>query len=77
VVTRSRPYSFCANQSVETSARSAIDTDPTFAAIRNSSEYDELLAAAQACRARFREHLERKSAYAVKGSKSPRFPRTL
>ena len=36
---------------------SAIETDPTFAAIRNSPEYGELLAAAQACRARFREHV--------------------
>jgi tetratricopeptide (TPR) repeat protein len=36
---------------------SAIDTDPMFAAIRNSTEYGELLAAAQACRARFREHV--------------------
>jgi TolB-like protein/tetratricopeptide (TPR) repeat protein len=36
---------------------SAIDTDPTFAAIRTSAEYGELLAAAQACRARFREHV--------------------
>lgn len=35
----------------------AIETDPTFAAIRNSTEYAELLAAAQACRARFREHV--------------------
>jgi TolB-like protein len=36
---------------------SAIETDPTFAAIRHSTEYGELLAAAQACRARFREHV--------------------
>jgi len=35
----------------------AIETDPTFAAIRNGTEYAELLAAAQACRARFREHV--------------------
>ncbi len=35
----------------------AIETDPMFAAIRNSPEYGELLAAAQACRARFREHV--------------------
>ena len=35
----------------------AIETDPMFAAIRNSTEYGELLAAAQACRARFREHV--------------------
>jgi hypothetical protein len=38
---------------------SAIETDPMFAAIRNSTEYGELLAAAQACRARFREHVNR------------------
>jgi non-specific serine/threonine protein kinase len=37
---------------------SAIETDPMFAAIRQSTEYGELLAAAQACRARFREHVE-------------------
>jgi serine/threonine protein kinase/tetratricopeptide (TPR) repeat protein len=36
---------------------SAIEADPTFAAIRNSPEYGELLAAAQACRARFRAHV--------------------
>ncbi len=36
---------------------SAIETDPTFAAIRTGPEYGELLAAAQACRARFREHV--------------------
>ena len=35
----------------------AIDTDPTFAAIRNRTEYGELLAAAQSCRARFRDHV--------------------
>ena len=35
----------------------AIETDPMFAAIRKSPEYGELLAAAQACRARFREHV--------------------
>jgi len=35
----------------------AIDSDPMFAAIRKSPEYGELLAAAQACRARFREHV--------------------
>jgi hypothetical protein len=35
----------------------AIETDPMFGAIRASSEYGELLAAAQACRARFREHV--------------------
>jgi serine/threonine protein kinase len=35
----------------------AIDTDPTFAAIRKTTEYGELLSAAQACRARFREHV--------------------
>jgi serine/threonine protein kinase len=36
---------------------SAIETDPTFAAIRKSPEYGELLASAQACRARFLEHV--------------------
>jgi tetratricopeptide (TPR) repeat protein len=36
---------------------SAIETDPTFAAIRGNAEYRELLAAAQACRSRFREHV--------------------
>jgi TolB-like protein len=36
---------------------SAIETDPMFAAIRESTEYGELLAAAQACQARFREHV--------------------
>jgi len=36
---------------------SAIETDPMFAAIRNRSEYVDLLAAAQACRDRFREHV--------------------
>ena len=36
----------------------AIETDPTFAAIRSRREYGELLAAAQACRARFREHVQ-------------------
>ncbi len=35
----------------------AIEIDPTFAEIRSSTEYGELLAAAQACRARFREHV--------------------
>ncbi len=38
-------------------AVSAIEIDPTFAAMRNSAEYDELLAAARACRARFRDHV--------------------
>jgi TolB-like protein len=36
---------------------SAIETDPMFAAVRRSTEYGELVAAAQACRARFREHV--------------------
>jgi len=35
----------------------AIEIDPMFAAIRNSAEYGELLAAARACRARFGEHV--------------------
>jgi len=36
---------------------SAIETDPMFTAIRKTNEYSELLAAAQACRARFRGHV--------------------
>jgi serine/threonine protein kinase len=36
----------------------AIETDPMFAASRDSAEYRELLAAAQACRNRFREHVQ-------------------
>jgi eukaryotic-like serine/threonine-protein kinase len=36
---------------------SAMDTDPMFGAIRKTTEYGELLAAAQACRSRFREHV--------------------
>jgi TolB-like protein/tetratricopeptide (TPR) repeat protein len=35
----------------------AIAIDPTFAAIRHSPEYGELLAGAQACQARFRDHV--------------------
>ena len=35
----------------------AMETDPTFAAIRGSPEYAELLGAAQACRTRFRDHV--------------------
>jgi hypothetical protein len=35
----------------------AIAADPMFASIRNSTEYGELLAGAQACQARFREHV--------------------
>jgi serine/threonine protein kinase len=35
----------------------AIETDPTFATVRKSAEYGELLAAAQACRTRFVEHV--------------------
>lgn len=38
-------------------AVSAIEIDPAFAAIRNSPEYGELLAAARACRGRFHEHV--------------------
>jgi serine/threonine protein kinase len=38
-------------------ASSAIETDPAFAAIRHHAEYGELLAAAQACRTRFRDHV--------------------
>ena len=36
----------------------AIETDPMFASIRGSADYGELLAAAQACRSRFRKHVE-------------------
>jgi TolB-like protein/tetratricopeptide (TPR) repeat protein len=35
----------------------AIETDPTFAAIRKTSEFGELVVAAQACRSRFLEHV--------------------
>jgi serine/threonine protein kinase len=35
----------------------AIEIDPAFAAFRASAEYGELLAAAQACRARFQDHV--------------------
>jgi non-specific serine/threonine protein kinase len=38
-------------------AAAAIEGDPTFASIRDTAEYKELLAAAQACRARFRDHV--------------------
>jgi TolB-like protein len=38
-------------------AVSAIEIDPTFAAIRHNPEYSELLGAARACRARFRDHI--------------------
>ena len=37
---------------------SAVETDPTFAALRKSPEYGEILLAAQACRARFRQHVD-------------------
>ena len=47
------PRNYCAS--------SAIEIDPTFAAIRNSAEYDGLLEAARACRARFREHVRAKT----------------
>jgi eukaryotic-like serine/threonine-protein kinase len=40
----------------------AIETDPMFAAIRKNAEYGELLAAAHACRARFREHVSASTA---------------
>ena len=43
----------------------AIETDPMVAAIRKSPEYGELLAAAQACRARFREHISASTAGGV------------
>jgi hypothetical protein len=37
---------------------SAVETDPTFAALRKSPEYGEILLAAQACRTRFRQHVD-------------------
>jgi tetratricopeptide (TPR) repeat protein len=40
---------------------SAIETDPTFATLRHSPEYGELLLAARACQRRFREHVEAKA----------------
>ena len=43
----------------------AIETDPMFAAVRTSPEYGGLLAAAQACRARFREHVSASAAGSV------------
>ena len=42
-------------------AVSAIEIDPMFAAIRTSAEYGELLAAARACRTRFRDHVRAKT----------------
>ena len=42
-------------------AVSAIQTDPMFAAIRNSAEYGELLGAARACRTRFRDYVSAKT----------------
>jgi hypothetical protein len=42
-------------------AVSAIEIDPTFAAIRNSAEYGELLDSARACRSRFRDHVRAKT----------------
>jgi TolB-like protein/tetratricopeptide (TPR) repeat protein len=47
------PRNYCAS--------SAIEIDPAFAAIRNRAEYGELLAAARACRTRFRDHLRAKA----------------
>ncbi len=47
------PRNYCAS--------SAIEIDPTFAAIRNSAEYGELLGAARACRTRFRDHVRAKT----------------
>jgi len=38
-----------------------MERDPTFAAIRSSAEYPELLAAARACRRRFGEHVDARS----------------
>jgi serine/threonine protein kinase/TolB-like protein len=46
------PRNYCAS--------SAIEGDPTFAAIRNRTEYGELLGAARACRTRFRDHVRAK-----------------
>ena len=46
-------------------ATSAIEMDPAFAAIRKSPQYGELLAAAHACRARFREHVSASTASSV------------
>jgi hypothetical protein len=43
------PRNYCASV--------AIESDPTFAAIRNTAEYRELLDGARACRSRFREHV--------------------
>ncbi len=37
---------------------SAIETDPNFATLRKSPEYGEILRAAQACRTRFRQHVD-------------------
>ena len=42
-------------------AVSAIEFDPTFAAIRNSAEYGELLGAARACGTRFRDYVRAKT----------------
>ena len=47
------PRNYCAS--------SAIETDPMFASIRGSAEYGDLVAAAQACRSRFREHVRAKT----------------
>jgi non-specific serine/threonine protein kinase len=41
-------------------ASPAMEIDPMFASIRSSAEYGELLAAARACRSRFREHVSAK-----------------
>jgi serine/threonine protein kinase len=40
---------------------SAIENDPTFAALRQSAEYGELRDAARACRTRFRDHVRAKA----------------
>ena len=47
------PRNYCAS--------SAIEIDPSFAAIRSSAEYGELLGAARACRTRFRDHVTAKT----------------
>jgi serine/threonine protein kinase len=47
------PRNYCASL--------AIEIDPMFAAIRGSAEYGELLAAARACRTRFRDYVSAKT----------------
>jgi hypothetical protein len=40
---------------------SAIETDPAFAADRQTAEYHDLLLAARACQRRFRDHVRAKA----------------